>query len=64
MTVRIASGFSYTLCANLMAQQQRDDVRFNQETDAKKIMKLNDLREEYRERAREFINFSGLFISS
>ena len=59
--VRIDSGFIYTLCANLMAQQRRDNVRFDQETDTKQIMKLNDLRKEYRS---EESNVSGELISS
>ena len=45
-----------------MTQQQGDGVRFNQETNAKQIMKLNDLRKEYRERAGEPINVSGVLV--
>ena len=48
-----------------MTQQQGDGVRLNQETDSKQIMnKLNDLRKEYRERAGELINVSGVLVSN
>jgi len=43
----LPGGFNDTLCANLMAQQQGNDVRFNQRRDTKQIIKLNDLRKEY-----------------
>ena len=61
---RFASGFNDSLCAILMAQQQKDDVMFHQERDTKQIITLNDLRKECGERVREFINVSGVLMSS